>query len=133
MRQDFWNFMIHGGLYPILKVSFQTTFRCDQYRQMTGGRFLVALKDTICSEKILKIKCLLKNDIDIDEEIKVSCPWEMEIMKLKTSIFYEFHWPHSCFRLIEVKLLYILQAILQRNIWKKSRVAPVVKCILRFP
>ena len=83
---------------------------------MNGGRFLVALKDTICSEKLVKIKCLLENDMDIDEEIKVSCPGEMEIMKLKTSIFDEFHWPHSCFRLIEVKFLYILQAILQRNI-----------------
>ena len=44
------------------------------------------MKDTICSEKILKIKCLLKEDIDIDEEIKISCPGEMEIMKLKTDI-----------------------------------------------
>ena len=50
---------------------------------MSGGHFLVALKDTTCSEKILKIKCLLIKDIDIDEEIKVSCPREMEIMKLK--------------------------------------------------
>ena len=51
---------------------------------MSGGRFLVGLKDTICSEKILKIKCLLKEDIDINEEIKISCPGEMETMKLKT-------------------------------------------------
>ena len=34
----------------------------------------------------MKIKCLLKEDIDIDEEIKISCPGEMEIMKLKTDI-----------------------------------------------
>ena len=53
---------------------------------MIGSRFLVGLKDTICSEKILKIKCLLKEDIDIDEEIKISCPGEIEIMKLKTDI-----------------------------------------------
>ena len=57
-----------------------------QYRQMGGDLFLVGLKDTICSEKILKIKCLLKEDIDIDEEIKISCPGKMEIMKLKTDI-----------------------------------------------
>ena len=37
-------------------------------------------------EKILKIKSLLKEDIDIDEEIKISCPGEMKIMKLKTDI-----------------------------------------------
>ena len=29
---------------------------------------------------------MLKEDIDIDEEIKISCPGEMEIMKLKTDI-----------------------------------------------
>ena len=56
---------------------------------MSGGRFLVSLKDIICSEKILKIKFLLKEDIDIDEEIKISCPREMEIMKLKT---YQLSW-----------------------------------------
>ena len=35
---------------------------------------------------MLKIKCLLKEDIDIDGEIKISCPGKMEIMKLKTDI-----------------------------------------------
>ena len=34
----------------------------------------------------MEIKSLLKEDKDIDEEIKVSCPGEMEIMKLKTDI-----------------------------------------------
>ena len=53
---------------------------------MSGGCFLVGLKDTIGSEKLLKIKSLLKEDKDIDEEIKVSCPGEMKIMKLKTDI-----------------------------------------------
>ena len=53
---------------------------------MSGSRFLVGLKDTICSEKNLKIKYLLKEDIDIDEEIHIISPGEMEIMKLKTDI-----------------------------------------------
>ena len=85
---------------------------------MRGGCFLVGLKNTIYSEKVLKIKCLLKEDIDIDQEIKISCPVEMEIMKLNTdiSILFEFHLSHSCFRLIVGKLLYIVQAILQRDI-----------------
>ena len=26
MRQKFWNFLIHGGLFPVLKFSFQTSF-----------------------------------------------------------------------------------------------------------
>ena len=34
----------------------------------------------------MKIKCLLKGDIGIDEEIKISRPGEKEIMKLKTDI-----------------------------------------------
>ena len=53
---------------------------------MNGGRFKVGLKDTICSKKFLKNKCLLKEDVDINEKIKISCPGEMEIMKLKTDI-----------------------------------------------
>ena len=56
---------------------------------MIGGRFLVGLQVTICSEKILKIKCFLKKDIDINEEIKINCPREMDITKLKTC---QFSW-----------------------------------------
>ena len=82
---------------------------------MSGGRFLVGLKDTICSEKILKIKCLLKEDIDIDEEIKISFPREMEITKLKTDID-SLGISLDTLMLIVGKLLHILQAILQRNI-----------------
>ena len=81
--------LLDDGYDFILTARFQSDpleRRFGQYRQMSGGRFLVGLKDTICSEKILKIKCLLKEDIDIDEEIKISCPGEMEIMKLKTDI-----------------------------------------------
>ena len=36
-----------------------------QYRQMSGGRFLIELKKATSSEKIIKLKTLLKNDIDI--------------------------------------------------------------------
>ena len=65
--------------------------RFGQYKQMRGSRFLVGLKDTICSEKILKSKYFLKKDIDIDELIKISCPGEMKIMKLKTDITQHTH------------------------------------------
>ena len=44
--------------------------RFGQYRQMSGGRFLVSLNDTNCSEKIIKIKSLLKEGIDIDESVR---------------------------------------------------------------
>ena len=34
---------------------------------MSGGRFLVGLRDVTSSEKIIKIKSLLKEDLDIDD------------------------------------------------------------------
>ena len=37
-----------------------------QYCQMSGGRFLVGLWDETSSEKIIKIKSLLKEDLDLD-------------------------------------------------------------------
>ena len=40
--------------------------RFGQYRQMNGGRFLVGLRDVTSSEKIVKIKTLLKEDLNID-------------------------------------------------------------------
>ena len=48
---------------------------------MNGSCFVVGLNETVCSESILKIKSLLKDDIDIDGEIKISC---LGIIKLKT-------------------------------------------------
>ena len=36
---------------------------------MSGGRFLVGLKDAISSEKIMKIKRLLKEEINIDSNV----------------------------------------------------------------
>ena len=39
---------------------------------MSGGKFLVGLKDVIWSERILKIKSLVKGSIDIKDDIKVN-------------------------------------------------------------
>ena len=39
---------------------------------MRGGRFLVGLKDVIWSERILKTKSLVKESIDIKDDIKVT-------------------------------------------------------------
>ena len=36
-----------------------------QYQQMSGGRFLVRLRQAALSEKIIKLRALLKDDIDI--------------------------------------------------------------------
>ena len=42
--------------------------RFSQYRQMNGGRFLVSLKDVNNSDKILRIRSLLKENINFWEE-----------------------------------------------------------------
>ena len=55
--------LFNDGNDFILTARFQSDplERCfDQYMQMSGGRFLVGLKDTICPKKMLKIKSLLK-------------------------------------------------------------------------
>ena len=44
--------------------------RFVHYRQMSGGKFLVGLKDVTSSEKIIKIKILLKKEIDVDNNVK---------------------------------------------------------------
>ena len=43
--------------------------RFGQYRQMSGGHFLVGLREATSSEKIIKFKTLLKDDIDISNMI----------------------------------------------------------------
>ena len=60
--------------------------RFGQYRQMSGGRFLVSLKDTLCSEKILKIKSLLKVGVDVDENVKENEPGSEEVDNLLRNI-----------------------------------------------
>lgn len=56
--------------------------RYGQYRQMSGGRFLVSLKDIGISEKILKIKSLLRENIDFNESVKVSNDHQLEVETL---------------------------------------------------
>ena len=41
--------------------------RYGQYRQMSGGGFLVSLKKVLCSESILKTKSILKEGCDTDD------------------------------------------------------------------
>ena len=55
--------LLREGYKYVLTARFQTDpleKRYGQYRQMSGGRFLVSIKDVMRSENILKIKALLK-------------------------------------------------------------------------
>ena len=44
--------------------------RFGQYRQMSGGRFLVSLREVLCSENILKMKSILKENLQVSEVLK---------------------------------------------------------------
>ena len=67
--------LLNNGFNFVLTARFQSDpleRRYGQYRQMSGGRFLVSLKDIQTSEKILKIKSLVQEGIDIDAQVKSS-------------------------------------------------------------
>ena len=44
--------------------------RFSKYRQMSAGRFLVALREVLCSEKILQMKSLFKENLNL---------WELDV------------------------------------------------------
>ena len=60
--------------------------RFGQYRQMSGGRFLVSLKDVAHSEKILKIKSILKESLDLEDHIEQGKDYQQEISKRISSV-----------------------------------------------
>ena len=65
--------LFQDGYQFVLTARFQSDpleRRFGQYRQMSGGRFLVGLKEIQCSEKILKIQSLVREGFDINESVK---------------------------------------------------------------
>ena len=66
--------LLNDGFRFVMTSEFQSDpieRRFGQYRQMSGGRFLVGLKDANLSEKIIKIKSLLKEGKNIDNSVKL--------------------------------------------------------------
>ena len=55
---------------------------------MSGGRFLVSLKDVLISEKILKIKSLIKAGFDVDDKVKVTDELTLDLELLDNSVEY---------------------------------------------
>jgi hypothetical protein len=81
--------LLSSGYDFVLTSRFQSDpleRRYGQYRQMSGGRFLVSLKDVVTSEKILKIKSLLREGFDINEEVKIEYDYENELNILEIDI-----------------------------------------------
>ena len=65
--------LLKEGYQYVLTSRFQSDpleRRFGQYRQMSGGRFLVGLREATSSEKIIKIKTLLKEGVNIDENVQ---------------------------------------------------------------
>ena len=64
--------LLADGFRYVLTARFQTDpleRRFSRYRQMSGGRFLVGLREVETTEKIIKITQLLKEDLNF---------WELE-------------------------------------------------------
>lgn len=77
--------LLSDGFEFVLTARFQSDpleRRYGQYRQMSGGRFLVSMKDIITSEKILKIKSLVQEGFDIEDNLKVQRQYDLEIQNL---------------------------------------------------
>ena len=73
--------LLDDGYNYVLTARFQSDpieRRYGQYRQMSGGRFLISAKDVCCSEKILKIKCLVSEGFDIDDSFKITTDYTCE-------------------------------------------------------
>ena len=61
--------------------------RCSgQYRQISGGRFLISEKDINISEKILKIKELIKEGVEINSTVLSTGEDSTQVAKLMDNI-----------------------------------------------
>ena len=63
--------LLNDGYDYILTARLQSDpigSRFSQYRQMSGGRFLVSLREVRNTERILSCRSLIKNDIDFWKE-----------------------------------------------------------------
>ena len=85
--------LLDSGHYDyVLTARFQSDpieKRYGQYRQMSGGRFLVSLREVNCSENIIKMKSLLKRNLDVQEARNNTDPIEvkkeLQLLEEKTS------------------------------------------------
>lgn len=85
----------------ILTARFHTDpleLRFSKYRQMSGGRFLVGLREVNTAERILLMKSLLKESVSItDENIHVDSDAENELRKFQEEINKINHEIDDCY------------------------------------
>ena len=77
--------MLSEGQQYVLTARFQSDpieRRFGQYRQKSGGRFLISAKDIAISEKILKVKTFVKEGFQFDTGILLTEGDRVEVAKL---------------------------------------------------
>lgn len=77
--------LLSDGFEYVLTSRFQSDpleRRYGQYRQMSGGRFLVSLMNIQTSEKILKIKTLVQEGMSINESVKINSSHDIDVQEM---------------------------------------------------
>ena len=77
--------LLVDGFNFVLTARFQSNpleRRYGQYRQMSGGRFFVSLRDIHVSEKNVQNKILVQEGFDINDNLKVHQDSHLSIQKL---------------------------------------------------
>lgn len=81
--------LLSEGQQYVLTARFQSDpieRRFGQYRQMSGGRFLISEKDIITSEKIVKIKTLVKEGLQLDSNVLSTEEDPVQMMNLMEDV-----------------------------------------------
>ena len=81
--------LLSEGQQYVLTARFQSDpieRRFGQYRQMSGGRFLISTKDIAISEKILKVKTLVKEGFKLDTRLLLAEDDPVEVAKLMDEV-----------------------------------------------
>ena len=94
--------------------------RFSQYRQMSGGRFLVSLKEVLRSESIIKIKSMLERDFELSalEDSSHDCveePIDVFIDEIKTENLSNLTLSIDTEKVVVYIAGYISYCLLKRN------------------
>ena len=82
--------LLQEGYSYVLTARFQTDpleRRFSRYRQMSGGRFLIGLRELECSERIIAVTTLIKESIDFwKEDVRPDDDQEASILSLNSEL-----------------------------------------------
>ena len=100
--------------------------RFSQYRQMSGGRFLVSLREVTNSERIIRCRSLVKADINFWKEDLGSDKPSLDLSALLALLSeHEIEIAESTLDSIAKKFPLLLQVTSPKN-WQKGLIATVV-------